>query len=119
MKKILVLLSSILLLTSCATSTSKPSIKPTTDTSTEATPYDGVTSATIDLNGLEYTATLTVDDAEKIVLEKEPTAVVTKIKLDEDDKRTIYEIEIYANNNSYDIELDANTGELLKWKIDD
>ncbi len=129
MKKLLIFFSAVLLLVGCSTkidtptntSTTPPTKNPSpsSDATTAATQYDGVTSATVDLNGLDYAVSLNTDDVEKIVLEKEPNAIITKYELDDENNRIVYDVEIYLNNNKYDIKIDANTGDIISWKIDD
>ena len=41
-----------------------------------------------------------------------------KIELDRDDGRMIYEIEFDYNNMEYEYEIDAYTGEIIKWQIE-
>lgn len=128
MKKLLIFFSSILLLAGCTSKINTPPANttiptknpsPSSDATSAATPYDGTTSATVDLNGLDYAVSLTTDDVSKIVLEKEPNAIITKYELDDEKNQIVYDVEIYLNNNKYDIKIDANTGDIISWKIDD
>lgn len=41
---------------------------------------------------------------------------ITKIKLERDDGRQIYEVEALYNGYEYELEIDAKTGEILKWE---
>lgn len=43
---------------------------------------------------------------------------ITKLKLEYDDNRWIYEVEIYYNFTEYEMELDAYTGELLDMQVE-
>ncbi len=64
------------------------------------------------------TAGISEDEAIKLALEQVPGAVktdITKYGLDQDDGRSIYEIEILYDYMEYDIEIDAQTGEILKF----
>ena len=59
--------------------------------------------------------------ARSIALEKIPganTNHVRKLKLDYNDGRWIYEVEIYYNGMEYEGEIDANTGKVLKWEAE-
>lgn len=42
----------------------------------------------------------------------------TKLKLDKDDNRFVYEIEFYVGNKEYDYEINAYTGEIIDFSID-
>ena len=59
--------------------------------------------------------------ARSIALEKIPganTNHVRKLKLDYDDGRWIYEVEIYYNGMEYEGEIDAKSGNVLKWEAE-
>ncbi len=64
-------------------------------------------------------AQITEARAREIALERAPGATVTKCKLDRDDGRTIYEIELRNGRTEYECEIDAATGTVLKWEMDD
>lgn len=57
-------------------------------------------------------------DARTSALAKVPGAADSdiRIKLEKDDGRLIYEGKIVYNNTEYDFEIDANTGNFLKWE---
>ena len=57
--------------------------------------------------------------AKEIALERLPGGTVAKCKLDQDDGRAVYELELYAGRDEFECEIDARTGELLKWEKDD
>jgi len=57
--------------------------------------------------------------AKEIALEKAPGATVTKCKLDRDDGKWVYEIEMRNGAVEYECEIDAADGTVLKWEIDD
>lgn len=61
---------------------------------------------------------ITVDKAVAIA-QKEFPGTVKEVELDEDDGRLIYEIEIKANGEEADFEIDAMTGEIILIEIDD
>ena len=54
-----------------------------------------------------------------ILRQRLPEAVLKELELDEDDGRWIYEAKLRHGDLKYDIELDAFTGEILKWEEDD
>jgi len=49
---------------------------------------------------------------------KQAKGTVTEVKLDEDDGRVIYEIEIQDDKYDYDFDIDAISGEVLKFEKD-
>lgn len=64
---------------------------------------------------------ITAEDAKKIALEKVPGATeenIREFKTDFDDGRKEYEGEIIYNNQKYDFEINAATGEITKWEIE-
>lgn len=60
--------------------------------------------------------------AKEIVLShagvKESEATFKKLKLDVDDRRTVYEIEFFAGSKEYEYKIDATTGEIISNKED-
>lgn len=65
--------------------------------------------------------TLTQDEAQAIALAQVSGADashVTKCKLDRDDGRTVYEVEIRYNAMEYDFEIDAYTGTILERDVE-
>ena len=62
---------------------------------------------------------LTKDEAKKIALDKADVtaaeATFTKAKLDYDDGREEYEFEFYANGREFEVDVDANTGRVVKF----
>lgn len=59
--------------------------------------------------------------ARNIALGKVPGANANhlhKLKLDYEDGRWVYEVEIYCNGMEYEGEIDAKTGEVLKWEAE-
>lgn len=81
-----------------STSTPKPTVtpKPTTAPSTS----------------------ISMDEARTLVLKKVPGATITKIELDYDDGRKIYEGEAYKDGYEYEFEINASTGKFIKWEQD-
>lgn len=62
---------------------------------------------------------LSWDQVQAIVTGRLPDAVFEEIKLDEDDDHLIYEVKFWdAAGEEYEAELDACTGEILKWERD-
>lgn len=60
---------------------------------------------------------LSQEEAQSNILGKLPSgAVISSIKLDTDDGRAVYEADAYAGSTIYDIEIDAVTGETVKWE---
>lgn len=53
------------------------------------------------------------------IAQKEFPGTVTEVELDEDDGRLLYEIEIEANGEEAEFEIDAMTGEIIVIEIDD
>ena len=62
-----------------------------------------------------------VNRAMNIALKKVPGASnshVKKIHLDRENGRMVYEGEIYYNGQEYEFDIDAVTGDIVKWKVD-
>lgn len=64
-----------------------------------------------------YNVELTSEEAIQKVQGTDPNAIVTSINIDEDNGYIIYDLDIISNNSAYDVKLDANTGEIVEWKI--
>ena len=63
-----------------------------------------------------------VNRAMNIALKKVPGASnshVKKINLDRENGRMVYEGEIYYNGQEYEFDIDAITGDIVKWKVDE
>ena len=63
-------------------------------------------------------AVITQEKAREIALGKVPGATasnVKKLKLDRDDGRQIYEVEIIYAEMEYDLEIDASNGKILEF----
>lgn len=71
----------------------------------------------------DATATIGADAAKKIAADKAgialEAAAFTEVKLDSEDGRMVYEIEFYANGLEYEAEIDAVSGTVLEFEIDD
>lgn len=61
---------------------------------------------------------VSMDEARTLVLKKVPGATITKIELDYDDGRKIYEGEAYKDGYEYEFEINASTGKFIKWEQD-
>ena len=61
------------------------------------------------------TAVIGLDRAKEIAQGRLPGGRITELELDEDDGRMIYEGEIETNTTEVEFEIDAYTGEVLKW----
>ena len=65
---------------------------------------------------------LTKDEAKKIALDKAGVtaaeATFTKARLDYDDGREEYEFEFFANGREFDIDVDADTGRVVKFDVE-
>ena len=65
---------------------------------------------------------LSLEDAKKIALEyakvKEKDAVFKKTKKDYENGKEVYDIEFYVGRDEYEIEIDANTGEIIEYDLD-
>lgn len=72
--------------------------------------------------GSTGTGTISADRAKEIALAdagvSAGSAVFTKIKLDRDDGRLVYEVEFYAGSMEYEYEIDASTGSIISWDIE-
>ena len=65
---------------------------------------------------------LTKDEAKQIALKEAGVtaaeATFTKAWLDYDDGREEYEFEFYANGREFDVDVDANTGRVVKFDVE-
>ena len=65
---------------------------------------------------------LTVEQAKKVALDyagvKAADATFTKAHRDHDNGRQVYEIEFYANNTEYDMDVDVNTGRVTDFSTE-
>lgn len=88
----------------------------TAPTASESAPVE--TSAPAETQG---SVKVTEESVRALVMEKLPDAVIKKLSYDYEDGRPVYEVEAYVGYVEYDIEIDANTGSIVKWKeeIDD
>ena len=65
---------------------------------------------------------ITEEQAKQIALAKvglkEEAVTLKKVKLDEDDGRTVYEVEFTAAGMEYEFDIDAATGEIVKFEAE-
>lgn len=115
---------SLLLLSGCFSGNKNPvtemmpSESPKTHTET---PTGGDPQVTEPAGGNIATAQISETDAKKTILEKVPGATEEHIrewKTSRDDGRQIYEGKIVYEKTEYEFELDANSGEMLKWETE-
>lgn len=64
-------------------------------------------------------ATISYERAKEIALAKVGGGTVTEIELDRKNGQLVYEVEVKYNGMEYEIDVNAATGEILKYKIDD
>ena len=74
----------------------------------------GTASGTTQSSG----SSITAEQAKQIAMAQAPGASVTKCKLDRDDGRTIYEVELRNGMWEYEFEIDAAGGQILKFEKD-
>lgn len=58
---------------------------------------------------------LSSEDIENLVMEQYP-GKITEMELEKDHNKVVYEVEVEVKDKEYDLELDGNTGEVLKLK---
>lgn len=61
---------------------------------------------------------ITEEQAREIAQSRAAGAQIVKVKLDRDDGRYVYEIELREGRTEYECEIDAATGAVLKWDAD-
>ncbi|MGE7603275.1 PepSY domain-containing protein [Peribacillus sp. NPDC097675] len=64
------------------------------------------------------TAKISMEEAEKIAL-KQVEGQITDLEADMENGSLIYEVEIKQGPKEYDVDIDANTGKVLKMEMDD
>lgn len=84
---------------------------PQTGTNNSYTPQQNTASSNPTL--------ISTDKAKEIALSKVPGAAIIKLKLDLDDGRYKYEGEMRKGFLKYEFEIDAVTGSIIDWDIDD
>ena len=63
-------------------------------------------------------AAITQDQAKAIVMKEVPNGQITKMELDYDHGRQVYEIEVIDGNVERDFDIDAETGTIVKMDMD-
>ena len=58
---------------------------------------------------------ISLDEAKAIALAKVPGATNVRAEFDRDDRRPVYEGEVFKDGWEYDFEIDARTGAILEW----
>ena len=64
---------------------------------------------------------ITADKAKEIALTKVPGAAlehIVEFKSETDDNRPVYDGSIHYNGQEYDFEIDATTGDILEWDVE-
>jgi len=64
-------------------------------------------------------AEITFERAKAIALERAGGGTVTDIDLERRNGRLVYEVEVRINRQEYDVRIDAATGEILRFRLDD
>src|SRR5699024_2618625 len=62
---------------------------------------------------------LSIEEAEQIALDRAGGGTVVELELDEDDNRYEYEFEIIVDHQEAEVTLDAITGDILEFELDD
>lgn len=62
---------------------------------------------------------ITEAKAKEIAQNRAPGAKIVKCKLDWDDGHRVYEIELREGHTEYECDINASTGAVLKWEVDD
>ena len=98
-------------------STPSPQVtQPAPTTPAASTPSSAPSAPVSNTSGQDV---MTWDEAKAIVTARLPEAQFDEIKLDDDDGRLIYELKFRDGNRvEYEADLDAITGEILKWEKD-
>lgn len=58
------------------------------------------------------------EQAREIAQKRAPGAQIVKCKLDRDDGRLVYELELREGRTEYECDIDASSGAVLKWDVD-
>ena len=96
-----------------------PSSTPVPTPAATPVPTPAPTPAPTPTPSPQPTAPLSEEAVGDILRQRLPEAVLKELELDEDDGRWIYEAKLRHGDLKYEIELDAFTGEILKWEEDD
>ncbi|WP_186380816.1 PepSY domain-containing protein [Paenibacillus xylanexedens] len=80
--------------------------------------YNGAVTNNSSSKSASNQVKLTVAQASDIALKQVTGAKVTKVELDHDDGRYVYEIELRTAQGEADVDIDANTGKVLSFDQD-
>lgn len=69
-------------------------------------------------SGSSSSSKITEKKARSIALAKVPGASIIKFELDNDDGRSVYEIELHKDVYEYEMKIDAKTGKILEFETD-
>lgn len=67
---------------------------------------------------MSQSAYIGIERAKSIALKRVPGARITKIKLDYENGRPVYEGEMHKGGWEYEFDIDAVTGNIIKWEKD-
>lgn len=80
--------------------------------------YEGAVTGNTSNNSVSKQVKLTASQASNIALKQVTGGKVTKVELDHDDGRYVYEIELRTAQGEADVDIDANTGKVLSFDQD-
>ncbi|MEK4665261.1 PepSY domain-containing protein [Priestia sp. FSL H7-0729] len=80
--------------------------------------YEGTVTGNTSNNSAAKQVKLTASQASNIALKQVTGGKVTKVELDHDDGRYVYEIELRTAQGEADVDIDANTGKVLSFDQD-
>ncbi|CAM4295977.1 PepSY domain-containing protein [Paenibacillus xylanexedens] len=80
--------------------------------------YKGTATGNTSNNSASKQVKLTATQASNIALKQVTGGKVTKVELDHDDGRYVYEIELRTAQGEADVDIDANTGKVLSFDQD-
>lgn len=110
MKKKLIILTLILSMFTLAGCTQK-----------KDTPTPNSTNISNNSSNISTDSGITADKAKEIALTQVPGAAlehIVEFKSETDDNRPVYDGKIHYNGQEYDFEIDATTGDILEWDVE-
>ena len=75
-----------------------------------------------ELNNNTESSQITEEQAKEAALDKVPGATLENIleyKTESDNNRLVYDVKIHYDQKEYDFEIDAYTGAILEWDVED